>query len=70
MSTGRSRHGAHASKRQQKVKDRQIIAATSEPPQPYDWSHEPIFFSRADQWLNFDEPRKYPLLVNPIVSDT
>ena len=58
------------SKRQQKLEDRRINAATSEPPQPYDWSHEPISFSRADQWLNFDELGKYPLLVNPIVSDT
>ncbi|WVZ58726.1 hypothetical protein U9M48_008966 [Paspalum notatum var. saurae] len=55
-------HRAYASKRQQKLEDRRINAATSEPPQPYDWSHEPIFFSRADQCFNFDEPgnRGYP----------
>ncbi|WVZ63970.1 hypothetical protein U9M48_013558 [Paspalum notatum var. saurae] len=49
-------HGAYASKRQQKLEDRWINAATSKPPQPYDWSHEPISFSRVDQWLNFDGP--------------
>ncbi|WVZ76230.1 hypothetical protein U9M48_024219 [Paspalum notatum var. saurae] len=63
-------HRAYSSKRQQKLEDRRINAATSEPPQPYDWSHELISFSRADQWLNFDEPAKYPLLVTPIVGDT
>jgi len=63
-------HGARASKRQQKLEDRRINATTSELPQPYDWSRDPISFSQADQWLNFDEPGKYPLLVNPIVGDT
>jgi hypothetical protein len=27
-------------------------------------------FSRADQWLNFDHPGKYPLLVDPVIRES
>jgi hypothetical protein len=30
---------------------------------PYQWSEHSITFSRADQWLNFDQLGKYPLLM-------
>jgi hypothetical protein len=39
-------------------------------PNPYQWSEYPITFSRADQWLNFDQPGKYPLLVNPVIRES
>jgi hypothetical protein len=29
-----------------------------------------ITFSRADQWLNFDHPDKYPLLVDPVIRES
>jgi hypothetical protein len=29
-----------------------------------------ITFSRADQWLNFDHPGKYPLLVDPLIRES
>jgi hypothetical protein len=29
-----------------------------------------ITFSRADQWLNFDHPGKYPLLVDPMIRES
>jgi hypothetical protein len=29
-----------------------------------------ITFSRADQWLNFDHPGKYPLLVDPVIRES
>jgi hypothetical protein len=29
-----------------------------------------ITFSRADQWLNFDHPGKFPLLVNPVIQES
>jgi hypothetical protein len=29
-----------------------------------------ITFSRADQWLNFDHPGKYPLLVDPVIQQS
>jgi hypothetical protein len=44
------------------------VAATS-PPAPYRWSEHPITFTRADQWLNFDHPGKYPLLVDPVIRE-
>jgi hypothetical protein len=29
-----------------------------------------ITFSRADQWLNFDHPSKYSLLVDPVIRES
>jgi hypothetical protein len=46
-----------------------MVAATS-PPAPYRWSEHPITFTRADQWLNFDHPGKYPLLVDPVIRES
>jgi hypothetical protein len=37
---------------------------------PYRWSEHPITFTRADQWLNFDHPGKYPLLVDPVIRES
>jgi hypothetical protein len=45
------------------------VVATG-PPAPYRWSEHPITFTRADQWLNFDHPGKYPLLVDPVIRDS
>jgi hypothetical protein len=36
----------------------------------YRWSEHPITFTRADQWLNFDHPGKYPLLVDPVIRES
>jgi hypothetical protein len=44
--------------------------ATTGPPAPYRWSEHPITFTRADQWLNFDHPGKYPLLVDPVIRES
>jgi hypothetical protein len=63
-------HGSQESKRQQKLNDHQILVATVGPPAPYRWSEHPITFTRADQWLNFDHPGKYPLLVDPVIRES
>jgi hypothetical protein len=63
-------HGSQESKRQQKLNDRQILVAATGPPAPYRWSEHPITFTRADQWLNFDHPGKYPLLVDPMIRES
>jgi hypothetical protein len=63
-------HGSQESKRQQKLNDRQILVAATGPPAPYRWSKHPITFTRADQWLNFDHPGKYPLLVDPVIRES
>jgi hypothetical protein len=60
-------HGSQENKRQQKLNDRQILVAATSPPAPYRWSEHPITFTRADQWLNFDYPGKYPLLVDLVI---
>jgi hypothetical protein len=63
-------HGSQESKRQQKLNDRQILVAATGPPAPYRWSEHPINFTWADQWLNFDHPGKYPLLVDPVIRES
>jgi hypothetical protein len=60
-------HRAQENRRQQKLNNRQVLAATTSAPAPYRWSEHAITFSRADQWLNFDHPGKYPLLVDPVI---
>jgi hypothetical protein len=44
--------------------------ATTGTPAPYRWSEHPITFTRADQWLNFDHPGKYPLLIDPVIRES
>jgi hypothetical protein len=63
-------HEAHENRRQQKLNDRQVLAATTSAWAPYRWSEHAITFSRADQWLNFDHPGKYPLLVDPVIRES
>jgi hypothetical protein len=46
------------------------VVATTGPPAPYRWSEHPITFTRADQWLNFDHPGKYPLLVDSVIQES
>jgi hypothetical protein len=63
-------HGSQENKRQQKLNDRQILVATTSAPAPYRWSEHPITFTRADQWLNFDHPGKYPLFVDLVIRES
>jgi hypothetical protein len=63
-------HGSQENKRQQKLNDRQILVATTSAPAPYQWSEYPITFTQVDQWLNFDHPGKYPLLVDPVIRES
>jgi hypothetical protein len=44
--------------------------ATTSAPTPYWWSEHQITFTRADQWLNFDHPGKYSLLVDPVIQES
>jgi hypothetical protein len=57
-------------KRQQKLNDRQILVVATSPLAPYRWSEHPITFTRADQWLNFDHPGKYPLLIDLVIRES
>jgi hypothetical protein len=44
--------------------------ATTSALAPYRWSEHAITFSRADKWLNFDHPGKYPLLVDLVIRES
>jgi hypothetical protein len=63
-------HGSQENRRQQKLNDRQVLVATTSAPDPYRWSEHTITFCRADQWLNFDHPGKYPLLVDLVIRES
>jgi hypothetical protein len=63
-------HGAQESRRQQKLNDRQVLVATNNAPAPYRWSEHTISFSRANQWLNFDHPDNYPLLIDHVIRES
>jgi hypothetical protein len=43
---------------------------TTGPPAPYRWSKHLITFTWANQWLNFNHPGKYPLLVDPVIRES
>jgi hypothetical protein len=36
-------------------------------PKYQNWSHQPITFSRADQWANIPDPRHFPLVLDPVI---
>ena len=63
-------YGSQENKRQQKLNDRQILVAATSAPAPYRWSEHPITFTRVDQWLNFNLPGKYPLLVDLVIRES
>jgi hypothetical protein len=63
-------HGSQENKRQQKLNDRQILVAATSAPALYRWSEHPIIFTKADQWINFDHPGKYPLLIDPVIRES
>jgi hypothetical protein len=44
--------------------------ATNSAPAPYRWSEHMISFGRADQWLNFDHPGKYLLLIDLVIRES
>jgi hypothetical protein len=37
-------------------------------PTPLRWSEVPITFSRANQWISFSEPGRFPLVLKPVVA--
>jgi hypothetical protein len=36
-------------------------------PKYQNWSHQPITFSRADQWANILELGRFPLILDPVI---
>jgi hypothetical protein len=53
-----------SSRREQKLLLREIMSIEPVVPRPLRWSEVPISFSRDDQWTNFLEPGKFPLVLD------
>jgi hypothetical protein len=58
--------------RQRKLTARAVMALNNPDervadPKYQNWSHQPITFSRADQWANIPEPGRSPLVLDPII---
>jgi hypothetical protein len=59
--------GGLPTKRSQKATRREVLNIEPAVPTPLRWSEVPITFSRADQWTSFSEPRRFPLVLKPVV---
>ena len=55
------------SKRAQKLLLREILSVEPAIQRPLKYSEGPITFSREDQWTSLSEPRKFPLVLDPVV---
>jgi hypothetical protein len=59
--------GGLPNRRAQKATRREVMSIEPAVPTPLRWSEVPITFSRADQWTSFSEPRRFPLVLRPVV---
>jgi hypothetical protein len=55
-------------KRSQKATRREVLNIEPAVRTPLRWSKVPITFSRADQWTSFSEPRRFHLVLKPVVT--
>jgi hypothetical protein len=55
-------------RRSHKATRREVLNIEPAVPTPLRWSQVPITFSRADQWTSFSEPRRFPLVLKPVVA--
>jgi hypothetical protein len=60
--------GGLPSRREQKATRREVMSIEPAVPTPLRWSEVPITFSRADQWTNFSEPGRFPLVLKLVVA--
>jgi hypothetical protein len=60
--------GGLPSRREQKATRQEVMSIEPAVPTPLRWSEVPITFSRADQWTSFSEPRRFPLVLKPVVA--
>jgi hypothetical protein len=61
--------GDFGSRRDQKLLLREIMSIEPAVPRPLRWSEVPISFSHDDQWTSFSEPGKFPLVLDPMVTE-
>jgi hypothetical protein len=55
------------SKRAQKLILREILSMEPAIQRPLKYSEVPITFSTKNQWTSFSKPRKFPLVLDPVV---
>jgi hypothetical protein len=55
---------------QRKRERHEVLAAEKAPPSFLDWSEEAITFSREDHPNRIPNPGQYPLVVDPVISNT
>jgi hypothetical protein len=60
--------GGLPTKRSQKATRGEVLNIEPTVPTPLRWSEVPITFSCADQWTSFFEPRRFPLVLKPVVA--
>jgi hypothetical protein len=59
--------GGLPSRWEQNATRREVMSIQPAVLTPLRWSEVPITFSRADQWTNFSEPGRFPLVLKPVV---
>jgi hypothetical protein len=60
--------GRLPTKQSQKATRREVLNFEPAVPTPLRWSEVPITFSRADQWISFSEPGRFPIVLKPVVA--
>jgi hypothetical protein len=60
--------GELPNRRAQKATRREVMSIEPVIPIPLRWSEVPITFSRADQWISFSEPGRFPLVLKLVVA--
>jgi hypothetical protein len=59
--------GGFPSKSVQKLALHEILSVEPSTPKPLRYSEVPISFSRDDQWTSFSEPKKFLLVLDPVM---
>ena len=57
------------SRRLQKVRLREVCATTSSIPRKLKWASTPIIFDQDDHSASIPQPRSYPLVIDPVISN-
>jgi hypothetical protein len=60
--------GRLPTRRSQKPTRREVLNIEPAVPTPLRWSQVPTTLSHADQWTSFSEPRRFPLVLKPVVA--
>jgi hypothetical protein len=60
--------GGLPTRQSQKATRREVLNIEPVVLTPLRWSEVPTTFSHADQWTSFSEPRRFPLILKPVVA--